>query len=71
MLGILLMLLSLLGFEDNQPKYDLSKKQEGIKLNDAQIIFILIVISVIIFVGIFIFCGHCTDSGVFYNTHLY
>ena len=68
---IILVLLSLLGFEDNSPKYDLRKKQQPVILNDAQIIFIMIVLGLIIFGGIFVLCGHCTDSGVFYNSQLY
>jgi len=69
--NIIMMLLYLMGFDDNKPKYDLHKKQEGIKLNEAQFILILFVLFIVFFGIIFIFCGHCTDSGVFYNSNLY
>ena len=69
-LEIILVLLNLFEME-NKPKYDLHKKEDSFKLNDEVIILMFIMIGVIFFLGIFCLIGHCTDSGVFYNSNLY
>ena len=67
---IIMMLVTLLGF-DNKPKHSLHKKEDTFKLNDTVIIYMIIVFGVIFFFGVFFLIGHCTDSGVFYNSNLY
>ena len=66
---LLLMLLKMC--ESNKPKYDLHKKNDDFKLNDTHIILILAIAGIIFFMAIFFLIGSCTESGLYYNGHLY
>ena len=70
-LDIIVMLVTLLGFEDNKPKHDLHPQKTTFKMNNTVIILILLLIGCIFFIGVFFLIGSCTDSGVYYNSYLY
>ena len=70
-LDIIVVLLNLFDMNNNKPKYDLHRKEDAFKLNEGIIILAFMVIGVIFFLAIFFLIGHCTDSGVFYNSNLY
>ncbi len=69
MFQFILILLTLLGFDDNvKPKYDLHKRQEkGFVMTDKTLMIIIAVVGSIIFISMFFLIVSCTDSGLFYN----
>ena len=71
-LDILLMsLVTLFGFDESRPKYDLHKKEDTFKLNEGMIILILFVLGCVFFISIFFLIGSGTESGIYYNSNLY
>lgn len=69
---ILILVLNLLGVgQQNNNRVDLHRKPEPIKLNTSLIILVSCVIAFIILMVFMIFIGSCTESGVYYNSHLY
>lgn len=69
----ILMLLFNLSLGENVPKNSLypKPKRNSFKLNEAFIIIMFFIFACIFFISIFFLIGSCTDSGVFYNSHLY
>lgn len=66
---LLILVLNLLGFEENKPKYDLHKQKTGV--TDMELMIIISIIGIILIALMLVFIGSCTDSGVFYNSQLY
>ena len=69
---ILMLILNLLGVEQQKNnRVDLHRKPEPIKLNIPLIIMMSCLMAFIILTVFMILIGHCTESGVYYNSHIY
>ena len=72
--SFIILLLTLLGFEDNtyKPKYDLHKREDrGFVMTDKDLMIVILILGSVIFIAMFFLIVSCTDSGLFYNHFLY